>query len=137
MMSFRPVLDDPASGVAVHGTPPLGGVLPLSKGDFGVRGVIEPGIEDCCGLRTGDAIALPRESSHPSSAGEPAGIESSLGVDMGLIAGEGPGERYDELISSSIENIISFEEAFALSEGRSSSALLAIAEPRLGFCEGE
>lgn len=47
MMSFKPVLDDPARGVAVQGKPLLDGVRPSSNGDFGVRGVIAPGVEDC------------------------------------------------------------------------------------------
>jgi hypothetical protein len=47
MMSFRPVFDGPAKGVAVQGKPELEGVLPASGGDFGVRGVMAPGVEDC------------------------------------------------------------------------------------------
>jgi len=44
MMSLRPVFDAPARGVAVQGSPLLGGVRPPSKGDFGVLGVIAPGV---------------------------------------------------------------------------------------------
>ena len=80
---------------------------------------------------------LPRESSHPSSIGDSDGTGSSLGVDIGLIAGDGPGDRYGRPISSSMENIISFDDALAFSDGRSVSALPAIAEPRLGFCDGD
>ena len=44
MISLRPVFGAPASGVAVQGSPLLGGVRPASKGDLGVRGVIGPGV---------------------------------------------------------------------------------------------
>jgi len=80
---------------------------------------------------------LPRASSHPSSIGDSDGPRLSLGVDIGLIAGEGPGDRYGEPISSSMENIISFDEALAFNGGCSASALPAMAEPRLGFCDGD
>jgi len=60
---------------------------------------------------------LPRASSHPSSMGDSDGTGSSLGVEIGLIAGDGPGDRYGKLISSSIENIISFDDALAFNDG--------------------
>ena len=44
MMSRSPVFGAPARGVAVQGSPLLGGVRPPSRGDFGVRGVIAPGV---------------------------------------------------------------------------------------------
>jgi hypothetical protein len=76
---------------------------------------------------------LPLASNQPSSMGDSEGIWSSFGVDIGLIAGDGPGERYCEPISSSIANIMSFVEALAFSEGRSPSVLPARVDPRLGF----
>jgi hypothetical protein len=94
MISLRPVFEGPAKGVAVQGTPALEGVLPPSCGDFGVRGVMAPGVEDCCGRILGDATVFPLASNHPSSIGDSEGIGPSFGVDMGLIAGDGPGERY-------------------------------------------
>jgi len=133
MISFRPVFEGPAKGVAVQGKPVLEGVLPPSCGDFGVRGVIAPGVEDCCGRRLGDVMDFPFAFNHPSSIGDSEGIGSSFGVYMGLIAGDGPGERYCELISSSMANIMSFDEALAFSEGRSPSFLPARVDPRLGF----
>jgi hypothetical protein len=117
MMSFRPVFDGPAKGVAVHVNPALDGVLPPIWGDFGVRGVIAPGVDDCCGRRVGDVMDLPLASSHPSSIGDSEGIGPSFGVDIGLIAGEGPGERYCEPISSSMVNIISLVEALVFNDG--------------------
>jgi hypothetical protein len=137
MISLRPVFGAPARGVAVHGSPLLGGVCPASKGDLGVRGVIGPGVYDCCGLRVGDVMDLPRELSHPSSMGDSEGPWPDLGVDIGLIEGDGPGDRYDEPSSSSMENIISLDEALAFKGGWSASALPAMAEPRLGFCDGD
>jgi hypothetical protein len=74
MISFSPVLEEPAKGVAVHGSPVLDGVLPASGGDFGVRGVIAPGVEDCCGRGLGEVTDLPLESSQPSSIGDSEGI---------------------------------------------------------------
>jgi hypothetical protein len=81
----------------------------------------------------GDAMVFPLASNHPSSIGDSEGIGPSFGVDMGLMAGDGPGERYCEPISSSMVNIMSLEEALAFSEGRSPSGLVARVDPRLGF----
>ena len=76
---------------------------------------------------------FPRASNHPSSMGDSEGPGPSLGVEVGLIEGDGPGDRYDEPSSSSMENIISLDEALAFNGGWSASALPAMAEPRLGF----
>lgn len=85
----------------------------------------------------GEEMDFPRESNQPSSMGDSEGIAPSFGVDIGLIAGDGPGDRYEEPSSSSMENIMSLEDALAFSDGVSASALFGTADPRRAFCEGD
>ena len=120
MISRRSVLG-PGKGVRVQGaTPVLGGVLPPNAGDFGVRGVAAPDVETC-GPSFGDGSTLPFESNHTSAGGLDATGSRPRGLVIGRMAGDCSGVPISDEPSSSIANIISFVDGFALREGLSVS----------------
>lgn len=86
-MMSRMSLRGPGNGVRLQGCPELGGVLPLMRGDFGVRGVAIP-VTDDCGRSFGEGSTLPLESNHTSSSGLEAIGSRPRGLDMGLIDGD-------------------------------------------------
>ncbi|KAI7341013.1 hypothetical protein KC340_g158 [Hortaea werneckii] len=88
----------PGRGPKFQGAPPVGGVLPATGGDRGVRGHVSSGGLDNIGSR-------PRRPV------------------IGLMEGDWSGVCKSELPSSSIANIMSFDEALAFRAGRSRSDL--------------
>ena len=117
MISFIADLDD--KGVRLHGFEgSMTCDLPAISGDPGVLGVTDPDTA-ACGASLGDGSALPLLSNHESSSCKL--VPSAWTPFLALIEGDVCGDLADDAYSSSISNIMSFDEGFALSDGRSRS----------------